>query len=136
MGLAFVFLFLPIVTLVVFSFQKNQYASIPGQGWSLRWYEKLFSDDVLLNALWNSLKVSPIAATIASVIGFCAAYAINRFVFPGRSLLAMLIILPILVPPLILGIGFLGLLSRIHLEGQLYSIIIAHVALTTRPAMA
>jgi spermidine/putrescine transport system permease protein len=136
LGLAFVFLFLPVVTLVVFSFQKNQYASIPGQGWSLRWYEKLLSDDTLLTALWNSLKVSPLAATIASVIGFSAAYAINRFAFPGRSLLAIVIVLPILVPPLILGIGFLGLLGRIHLEGQLYSIVIAHVALTTPPAMA
>jgi spermidine/putrescine transport system permease protein len=135
-GLTFVFLFLPIVTLVVFSFQKNQYASIPGQGWSLRWYEKMFSDDMLMTALWNSLKVSPLAATIASVIGFCAAYAINRFAFPGRSLLAIIIVLPILVPPLILGIGFLGLLSRIHLEGQLYSIVIAHVVLTTPAAMA
>jgi spermidine/putrescine transport system permease protein len=136
LGIAFVFLFLPIVTLIVFSFQKNQYASIPGQGWSLRWYQKLFSDDTLMNALWNSLIVSPVAATIACVIGFCAAYAINRYAFPGRSLLAIVIVLPILVPPLILGIGFLGMLSRIHLEGQLYSIVIAHVALTTPTAMA
>jgi spermidine/putrescine transport system permease protein len=136
LGFGFVFLFLPIVTLVVFSFQKNQYASIPGQGWSLRWYEKLFSDDVLLTALWNSLKVSPLVATIACVIGFCAAYAINRFAFPGRSLFAIVIVLPILIPPLILGIGFLGLFGRMHLEGELYSVVIAHVALTTPAAMA
>ncbi|RWC33553.1 ABC transporter permease [Mesorhizobium sp.] len=136
LGVAFVFLFLPIITLLVFSFQKNQYASIPGQGWSLRWYEKLFSDDMLLSALSNSLIVSPIAATVASIIGFCAAYAVNRFVFPGRSTLAVVIVLPILIPPLILGIGFLGLLSRLHLEGQLLSVIIAHVALTTPAAMA
>jgi spermidine/putrescine transport system permease protein len=134
--LAFVFLFLPIVTLVVFSFQKNQYASIPGQGWSLRWYEKLYNDDVLLTALLNSLTVSPLAATIASILGFCAAYAVNRFVFPGRSLFAITLVLPILVPPLILGIGFLGFLSRMHLDGQLYSVVIAHVALTTPATMA
>jgi spermidine/putrescine transport system permease protein len=136
LGVAFIFLFLPILTLVVFSFQKNQYASIPGQGWSLRWYQKLLNDDALLTALWNSLIVSPVAATIACIIGFCAAYAVNRFVFPGRSLFAILIVLPILVPPLILGIGFLGLLSRLHLEGELYSVVIAHVALTTPAAMA
>jgi spermidine/putrescine transport system permease protein len=136
MAIGFVFLFVPIVTLVVFSFQNNQYASIPGQGWSLRWYEKLFSDDMLIDALVNSLKVSPIAATFACVIGFSAAYAVNRFAFPGRSLLAVIIVLPILIPPLILGIAFLGLLSRIGLEGHLYSVIIAHVVLTTAPAMA
>jgi len=79
----FTFLLLPIITLVVFSFQRNQYASIPGQGWSLRWYIKLFSDPVLLQSLKYSLIVSPLAATFASVIGFLAAYAVHRFVFPG-----------------------------------------------------
>src|SRR4051812_20064854 len=99
----FVFLLLPIVTLVVFSFQRNQYASIPGQGWSLRWYIKLFSDPVLLQSLKYSLIVSPLAAIFASLIGFLAAYAVPRFVFPGRPLLAVIIVLRVLIPPLILG---------------------------------
>ena len=130
------FLLLPIVTLVVFSFQRNQYASIPGQGWSLRWYIKLFSDPVLLQSLKYSLIVSPLAATFASVIGFLAAYAVHRFIFPGRTLLAVVIVLPVLIPPLILGIAFLGLLSRMGLQGQLYSVLITHIVLTTAPAMA
>ena len=132
----FTFLLLPIVTLVVFSFQRNQYASIPGQGWSLRWYIKLFSDPVLLQSLKYSLIVSPLAATFASVIGFLAAYAVHRFIFPGRTLLAVVIVLPVLIPPLILGIAFLGLLSRMGLQGQLYSVLITHIVLTTAPAMA
>jgi spermidine/putrescine transport system permease protein len=132
----FVFLMLPIVTLVVFSFQKNQYASLPGQGWSLRWYVKLFGDGVLLQALENSLIVSPLAATGASIIGFFAAYAVNRFVFRGRTLLSVVLVLPILIPPLILGVAFLGLLSRLGLQGQLYSVLIAHIVLVTAPAMA
>jgi len=134
--IGFTFLLLPIITLVVFSFQRNQYASIPGQGWSLRWYVKLFSDPVLLQSLKYSLIVSPLAATCASVIGFLAAYAVHRFVFPGRTLLAVVIVLPVLIPPLILGIAFLGLLSRIGLQGQLYSVLITHIVLTTAPAMA
>src|ERR1043166_10010507 len=121
----FVFLLLPIVTLVVFSFQKNQYASLPGQGWSLRWYVKLFSDGALIDALKNSLIVSPLAASGASVIGFFAASAVTRFVFRGRTLLSVVLVLPILLPPLILGVAFLGLLSRIGLQGQLYSVLIA-----------
>jgi spermidine/putrescine transport system permease protein len=132
----FIFLLLPIVTLVAFSFQKNQYASLPGQGWSLRWYIKLFSDGVLLQALKNSLIVSPLAATGACIIGFFAAYAVNRFVFTGRTLLSVVLVLPILIPPLILGVAFLGLLSRLGLQGQLYSVLIAHIVLVTAPAMA
>jgi spermidine/putrescine transport system permease protein len=127
---------LPSGTLVVFSFQKNQYASLPGQGWSLKWYIKLFSDGVLLQALKSSLIVSPLAATGASIIGFFAAYAVNRFVFRGRTLLSVVLVLPILVPPLILGVAFLGLLSRLGLQGQLYSVLIAHIVLVTAPAMA
>ena len=135
-GLAFVFLLLPITTLIVFSFQKNQYASIPSQGWSLRWYEKLFADGALLEALQNSLFVSPLAATGASLIGFFAAYAMHRYRFPGRTLLMALIMLPMLIPALILGIAFLGLLSRVGLEGKWYSVVIAHIVLVTAPAMA
>jgi spermidine/putrescine transport system permease protein len=134
-GIAFIFLMLPIVTLVVFSFQKNQYASIPGQGWSLRWYAKLFQDDALISALYNSLIVSPLAATIACVVGFFAAYATNRFIFPGRAVLSVIIILPLLIPPLILGIAFLGLLSRLGVQGQL-AVLLTHVVLVTAPAMA
>ena len=135
-GLVFGFLLMPIVTLIVFSFQKNQYASIPGQGWSLRWYQKLMADGALVDALKNSLIVSPLAATGACVIGFFAAYAIHRFRFPGRTLLVMVIMLPMLVPALILGIAFLGLLARFGLQGELYSIVICHIVLVTAPAMA
>lgn len=135
-GLMFVFLLLPITTLIVFSFQRNQYASIPGQGWSLRWYERLFADGALIAAVKNSLFISPVAATIASILGFFAAYAIHRYRFPGRHVLIGLIMLPMLIPALILGIAFLGLLSRFGLEGQWYSVVIAHVVLVTAPAMA
>jgi spermidine/putrescine transport system permease protein len=135
-GVIFIFLLLPITTLIIFSFQKNQYASIPGQGWSLRWYAKLFSDSALVTALENSLFISPIAATAASAIGFLAAYAVNRYRFPGRGLLIALIMLPMLIPAIILGIAFLGLLAKFGLDGKWYSVVIAHVVLVTAPAMA
>jgi spermidine/putrescine transport system permease protein len=135
-GAVYIFLLMPIVTLIVFSFQKNQYASIPGQGWSLRWYQKLFADGALVSALKNSLIVSPLAATGACIIGFFAAYAIHRFRFPGRWLLVIVIMLPMLIPALILGIAFLGLFARFGLDGELYSIVIAHIVLVTAPAMA
>ena len=136
LGIGFVFLLAPILTLIVFSFQKNQYASIPGQGWSFRWYAKLLADGNLLDALRASLIVSPLAATGACVIGFFAAYALHRYRFRGRAALLMLIMTPMLVPALILGIGFLGLLSRFGLQGELYSVILAHIVLVTAPAMA
>lgn len=136
LGIGYVFLFLPIVTMIVFSFQKAQFASLPGQGWTLRWYEKLFDDGTLIDALYNSLWVAPLSATGASVIGFFAAYAITRFEFRGRLAFAALLVLPILIPPLILGVAFLGLLSRIGLQGELYSVLLAHTVVFTAPTMA
>ena len=81
--LGFIFLLLPIAFLILFSFQKNVYSSLPLQGWSFKWYDKLVNDGVLFDALLNSLYVSPIAATAASIIGFLAAYAINASSFPA-----------------------------------------------------
>jgi spermidine/putrescine transport system permease protein len=136
MALGYFFLVLPIVTMIVFSFQKGQFASIPGQGWTLHWYAKLFEDGTLLEALRNSLIVSPLAATGACVLGFLAAYSIHRFRFWGRGAFSVLLVLPVLIPPLILGVAFLGLLSRIGLQGQLLSVILTHMVIITAPAMA
>jgi spermidine/putrescine transport system permease protein len=136
MAIGYFFLVLPIATMIVFSFQKGQFASIPGQGWTLQWYGKLFTDGTLLSALRNSLIVSPLAATGGCILGFLAAYAIHRFRFRGQGAFSVLLVLPVLIPPLILGVAFLGLLSRIGLQGQLLSVILTHVVIVTAPAMA
>lgn len=136
MAIGYCFLILPIATMIVFSFQKGQFASIPGQGWTLQWYGKLFTDGTLLEALRNSLIVSPLAATGGCILGFLAAYALHRFRFRGQGAFSVLLVLPVLIPPLILGVAFLGLLSRIGLQGQLLSVILTHVVIVTAPAMA
>lgn len=136
MVLGYIFLVLPIATMIVFSFQKGQFASIPGQGWTFQWYGKLLEDGTLLEALRNSLIVSPLAATGACALGFLAAYAVHRFRFRGRGAFSVLLVLPILIPPLILGVAFLGLLSRIGLQGQLLSVILTHMVVVMAPAMA
>ncbi|MBN8999004.1 MAG: hypothetical protein J0H54_06305, partial [Rhizobiales bacterium] len=76
LALTYVFLFLPIVVLILFSVQKNRFPGFPLQGWTTQWYEKLFHDGTLIEALGNSLIVSPLAATAATIIGFLAAYAL------------------------------------------------------------
>jgi spermidine/putrescine transport system permease protein len=136
LGLGFVFLFLPILTLVLFSFEDTRYPSLPWAGWTLKWYQELLTDGSLLKALKNSLIVSPLAAAVASLLGFFTAYALNRFQFPGKNLLSIWFTVPILVPPLILGVAFLGLLSRMNLQGQLFSIFLTHVVILIPAAIA
>lgn len=136
LGLAYIFMFLPLVVLILFSFQKNRFPGFPLQGWTFEWYDKLVSDGTLISALGNTMIVSPAAATVATIIAFFAAYAFNRFVFRGKNAFLALVTLPILIPPLILGVGFLGLLARMHLSGTLFSVFLTHVVLITAPALA
>lgn len=136
LGIAYAFMFLPLIVLILFSLQKNRFPGFPLQGWTLHWYDKLIADGSLTQALGNTMIVSPAAATVATVVAFLAAYSINRFEFPGKSLLLGLSTLPILIPPLILGVGFLGLLSRVHLSGSLFSVFLTHVVLVIAPALA
>jgi spermidine/putrescine transport system permease protein len=136
LGLGYLFLMLPILTLVLFSFEDARFPSLPWAGWTLGWYQDLLTDGRLLESLRNSFIVSPVAATVATIIGFFAAYALNRFNFRGKNLLSITLIVPILVPPLILGVGFLGLLSRLNLQGQLYSIVLTHIVILIPTAIA
>jgi spermidine/putrescine transport system permease protein len=132
----FVFLLLPMLTLVLFSFENSRLPTLPWTGWTWEWYEFLLSDGRLLTALQNSLLVSPIAAAVATLLGFFAAYTLNRFQFFGKKFLSILLVVPILIPPLIMGVAFLGLLSRIHLQGQLLSVFLTHVVILMPTAIA
>lgn len=130
------FLLLPVLTLVVFSFETSRFPTIPWTGTTLNWYIALFEDGRLIQALRHSLVVSPTAATVATVLGFFAAYGLGRTQFWGKRLLTVGLILPIIVPPLILGVAFLGLLSRLQLQGQLYSVVLTHVVILIPTAIA
>lgn len=134
--LGFGFLLLPIFALVLFSFEDSRLPALPWSGWTLKWYQFLLSDGRLLAALKNSLIVSPLSATAATIIGFFAAYALNRFNFYGRKFLSILLVVPILIPPLIMGVAFLGLLSRINLQGQLFSVFLTHIVILMPTAIA
>ncbi|MEB3314161.1 MAG: ABC transporter permease, partial [Cyanobacteriota bacterium] len=87
-------LMLPIVTLVVFSFESSRFPTLPWTGWTWSWYRQLWQDGTLIQALRASLLVSPLAAAIASILGFFGAYALNRFEFRGKQPLTIFLIVP------------------------------------------
>ena len=136
LGLGYLFLLAPLFTLILFSFEDARFPTLPWAGWTLKWYQELFADGRLLESLRHSLVVSPLAAAAAVAIGFLAAYVLNRFDFWGKRLLSIVLIAPILTPPLILGVAFLGLLSRLHLQGQLFSVFLTHVVILIPTAIA
>lgn len=136
LGLGYLFLLAPLSTLVLFSFEDARFPTWPWAGWTLKWYQDLFADGRLLESLRHSLMVSPMAAAAAAAMGFPAAYVLNRFDFLGKRLLSIVLIVPIITPPLILGVAFLGLLSRLHLQGQLFSVFLTHVVILIPTAIA
>jgi putrescine transport system permease protein len=131
--LGFVFLYAPILSLVIFSFNESQLVTVWG-GFSTKWYGALLRDREILAAAWISLQVAVVAATLAVVLGTLAAYVLMRFQrFRGRALLTGMATAPLVMPEVITGLSMLLLfVSMEQLLGWpagrgMTTIIIAHV---------
>jgi spermidine/putrescine transport system permease protein len=126
MAVVLVFLFLPIVTIIIFSFNVDKFASLPWKGFTLRWYRNLVFDTGILSSLKNSLLVSMSVAAASCVLGFMGAYSLSRRRFRFQNLFSGIMVSPMAVPWIILGLAMLAFLTRINLEGSLLSVWISH----------
>lgn len=128
LGLAF--LYLPIVILVIYSFNASRLVSVWG-GWSLRWYVELLHDEAMRNAAWTSLGVGAVSATAATVLGTLAAVALVRAGrFPGRTLFSALVFAPLVMPEVITGLALLLLFVAIDMDRGFWTITVAHTTVT------
>ncbi|WP_346732699.1 ABC transporter permease [Bradyrhizobium sp. 186] len=134
--MVFLFVFAPIVSTVVFSFNADRFPSLPWGGFSLAWYAAVLSDDSVRRSLVNSLIVAAATAAIATVLGFAAAYVDYRFRFFGKPAYMALASLPPTVPVVILGVAMLTFEGRIGLSGTLAGVVAGHVVLCSPFAMA
>jgi putrescine transport system permease protein len=135
--LGFAFLYLPIISLVVFSFNENRLVTV-WSGFSLKWYAELFADPQMLGAAWLSLQIAFFSATIALVLGTLCAVALVRFGrFRGRTLLAGTVSAPLVMPDVITGLSLLLLFVTMESlfgwpSGRgVLTIIIAHATFCT-----
>ena len=127
--IAFVFIYLPVAALVLFSFQDGRLPVPPFEGPSLRWYRDILSDSDVMQALANSLMVAMGSAAIACALGFLAAYGLARHVLPGSALLRGLLIAPLTVSYLIVGLGLLIVIQRTGVGLSLLTAGIGHVVI-------
>jgi putrescine transport system permease protein len=105
--LGFVFLYAPILSLIIFSFNESQLVTVWG-GFSTKWYGELLRNRDILNAAWISLQVAVAAATMAVVLGTLAAYVLMRFGrFRNRALLTGMVTAPLVMPEVITGLSLL-----------------------------
>src|SRR5258708_29692766 len=99
LGLAF--LYLPILILVIYSFNASRLVTVWG-GWSTRWYSEFFNDRAMLDAAWMSVRVGVVSATAATLLGTLAAVALSRGErFKGRTLFSGMLYAPLVMPQLI-----------------------------------
>lgn len=111
---SFAFLYIPILTLIVLSFNASPLVTKWG-GFSLRWYAELMQDEALLSGLWLSLKIAVLTAIASVVLGTMAAYALVKFKrFPGKTLLSGMVNSPLVMPEVIIGLSLLLLLVSVQ----------------------
>jgi len=122
----FIFFYLPIFVLIVYSFNNAQY-SLLWHGFSTRWYHELFADHDLWVAVMHSLTLGVFAATSAMIIGSLAAISLYRYDFRGRQFLYGLIFILILSPDIVMGISLLILFSLVNVALGFWSLLLAHI---------
>lgn len=122
----FVVMYLPILVLAFYSFNSSPY-SATWQGFTLNWYNKLFSDERILLALKNSLIVACSAVSIAAVLGTLMAVGIARYQFPGKTLYRGISYLPLIIPDIAIAVATLVFLAAFAIPLSLWTIVAAHV---------
>jgi spermidine/putrescine transport system permease protein len=124
--LVFAFLYLPIVTLIVYSFNGSGVGGFPPRNLTLAWYRVLFGDDAIWTSVFNSLLVAAAAVGLSLAFGIPAALALDRANFPGKALFRRLVLLPLIVPGIITGLSLLMLFREADVKLSLATIILGH----------
>ncbi len=127
--ITYLFLFLPLVVLVVFSFNAGHSSAI-WKGFSFDWYRVLFQDRYIFTALRNSLIVATSAGLISTVLGTLAGLILVRRTFKGKEIFSTLMLSPLVLPEIVLGVSFLVFMVFLNIKLGFFSLIMGHIILT------
>lgn len=122
----FAFLYLPIVLLIVYSFNESRLVTV-WAGFSTKWYGEMLQNDQLLDAAWVTLRVALVSATAATVLGTLAAVVLTRITrFRGRLLFSGMVFAPLVMPEVITGLSLLLLFISMGLDRTIFTVMLAH----------
>ena len=128
--LGFAFLYLPILILIIYSFNESKLVTV-WAGFSTKWYVSLLSNQSLLDAAWVTARVAFLSATVSTVLGTLAAIVLVRFGrFYGRTLFSGMVYAPLVMPEVITGLSLLLLFVAIGFDRGFWTIVLAHVTFT------
>lgn len=125
------FMILPLLAVVPISFSSGSFLSYPLPGFSLQWYERVFSSGPWMQALINSLMIGAVSTLLSTFLGTLAALAFARRDLPVAGTLLGLLISPMIFPPVISGLGMYFLFGHLGLTGTTTGLILAHTVLAT-----
>jgi len=126
LSLMYLFLYLPIVVLVIFSFNNSVFSGL-WHGFTWRWYHELFNDSSLLTIALHSGIIAVLASTIATIIGTLGATALFKYRFFGKQALFGLLFIMIIIPDLVVGIALLLLFHSLDMPLGFFSLLLAHI---------
>ena len=126
----YVFLLAPLAVVVLASFNSADFLSFPPRGFSMRWYRALWESEVWGESFRLSILLTAVVTPLALFIGTLAAYALVRYSFPGKGLVATLVMAPLVMPQIVLGIALLNYFSLLGLVGSMTGLILGHLVVT------
>jgi len=127
LGMIYLFFYIPIITLIIYSFNNTQY-SLLWHGFTWQWYSELFTDTDLWLATYHSLLLGIASATMATMIGVLASVSIFRYRFLGRNFLNALVFILILSPEIVTGASLITLFTLFNLPLGFTSLLLAHIS--------
>ena len=123
--LIYAVLYIPIVVMMVFSFNDQRY-NYYWNGFTTQWYGKLFHNSALIGSLWYSLIIAVLATVISVVIGTLGALGLKKYEFHGKKLVNNMLYVPIIVPEIVLAVALLIIFMNLGLSLGMGSILIGH----------
>ena len=125
-----VFLYAPLAVLIVFSFNDSQIQTLPYAGFTLRWFDAVFSNGDLIAAVQRSAVIALCTALGATLLGLITAVAMTARKLALRGVVTALVLLPLVIPYIVLAVGLLILLSWLGLRQALWAVVLGHVAVS------
>lgn len=125
--LVFLFLYLPIIVLIVYSFNTSK-LNIVFEGFTFKWYTELFKNASLIDALKNTLIVSFTSTIFSTLVGTVSAFGLKKYDFKFKKFINGFLYIPIVIPEIVLGIALLSIYTLLHIELGMGTLIISHIA--------
>lgn len=125
-ALVYFFMFAPIVAVLLLAFNSSQFGGFPIEGFSLRWFYKLWENEAIVRAFQTSMLLGAMTAVISTTIGIMASLALVRYQFRGKNFITTILISPVLVPETVLAVGVLIFLRWLSMPRSFLLLLVGH----------